>query len=436
MFLVVGTFASTIANTLVTVPLDRIVTDLGAPLGAGSLVVVAFNLTCAAMLPLAGWLGDRVGRRRLFLVSMVGVAVGAAGAALAPGLAALVGFRAVQGLSGALVLPTVLALLTATAEPEQRARAVSWWAAANGAGQAAGPSVGGVLADATGWRSVFVVIVPFALVAFVGAARRLGPDDPRPVRLDVPGAVALTLATLGLLGGAATAAAVGPYTPAAWASVAVGVSALLVFVVVERRVAQPFVPLPLLREARFARSAVAALAQMLCLTATLLVVPLHLLATRGMSTRDAGLLVVAVPAVMTVLAPVVGRLTATWRPRLALRCGLSVLVVAEVALAGAVGAGAGAVVLAMVCGSVGLGMALTQTPAAAGAARSAREADSGAGLGVFNALRFVGAALGGVVVALAVGDGPADRAATVVVMLTCAACALVALGASFAGRVR
>ncbi|WP_226366415.1 MFS transporter [Pseudonocardia sp. ICBG162] len=436
VFLVVGTFASTIANTLVTVPLDRIVTDLGAPLGAGSLVVVAFNLTCAAMLPLAGWLGDRVGRRRLFLVSMVGVAVGAAGAALAPGLPALVAFRAVQGLSGALVLPTVLALLTTTAGPEHRARAVSWWAAANGAGQAAGPSVGGVLADATGWRSVFVVIIPFALVAFGGAARLLERDAPRPVRLDVAGALTLTLGTLGLLGGAATAAAAGPASPAVWVPVAAGVLALVAFVVVERRVEQPFVPLSLLREARFARSAVAALAQMLCLTATLLVVPLYLLTARGMSTAEAGLLVVAVPAVMTVLAPVVGRLTEAWRPRLALRHGLGVLVAAETCLAVAVGRGSGPVALAVVCGVVGVGMALTQTPAAAGAARSAREADSGAGLGVFNALRFVGAALGGVVVALAVGDAPADRLSTVVVALVCAGCALVALGVSFAGRVR
>jgi len=151
--LVVGTFASTIANTLVNVPLATIVADLDAPIAGGALVVVAFNVLCALMLPIGGWLGDRFGRRRLFLVSMAVVAFGAAGAALSPNLAVLVAFRAVQGVGGALVLPTVLALLTSAAGPARRGRAVSWWAAANGAGQAAGPTVGGLVTDALGARS-------------------------------------------------------------------------------------------------------------------------------------------------------------------------------------------------------------------------------------------------------------------------------------------
>ncbi|SFN35279.1 drug resistance transporter, EmrB/QacA subfamily [Pseudonocardia ammonioxydans] len=435
-FLVLGTFASTIANTLVTVPLTAIVTDLGAPLTAGTLVVVAFNLTCAAMLPFAGWLGDRLGRRRLFLISMIGVAAGATGAALAPSLPLLVAFRAVQGFSGALVLPTVLALLTAAATPEHRGRAVSWWAAANGAGQAAGPTLGGFLADATGWRSVFAVIVPFALVAFAGALRGLPRDEPRAVRLEWAGALTLTLGTVGVLLGAAALGAVGPAAAVTWGGFGAGLASLVMFVLVERRATRPFVPLGLFGDARFARSAVAALVQMMCLTATLLAVPLFLLAEFGIPARDAGLLVVAVPVVMTVLAPVVGRLTEGWSPRLALRCGLLVLAAAEAALAVVLGTASALPALVAGCAAIGCGMALTQTPAATGAARSAQLAGSGAGLGVFNSLRFVGAALGGVVVALAVGDGPSDRTATVVVALVCAGSALVALGVSFAGRVR
>ncbi|MBP2366965.1 MFS transporter [Pseudonocardia parietis] len=432
----IGTFASTIANTLVTVPLAAITADLGAPLTAGTLVVVAFNLTCAAMLPIAGWLGDRIGRRRLFLISMVGVAVGATGAALAPNLPTLVGFRAVQGLSGALVLPTVLALLTAAAAPEHRGRAVSWWAAANGAGQAAGPTIGGLLADTTGWRSVFAVIVPFALVAFLGALRLLPHDEPRAARLDIGGALTLTLGTVGVLVGASALGPLGPGSPVVWIGFGAGSLALGAFVVVERRVARPFVPLGLFLDARFVRSSVAALAQMLCLTAILLAVPLFLLAEFGLPAREAGLLVVAVPAAMTVLAPVVGRLTEGWSPRWALRCGLLVLATAAGALAWFFATASALPALVAVCAAVGCGMALTQTPAATGAARSAQLAGSGAGLGVFNSLRFVGAALGGVVVALAVGDAPADRASVVAVALVCAGSALVALAVSFTGRVR
>ncbi|GAA1395431.1 DHA2 family efflux MFS transporter permease subunit [Pseudonocardia kongjuensis] len=440
VFLVIGTFASTIANTLVAVPLATMTTDLGAPLSAGTLVVVAFNLTCAAALPLGGWLGDRLGRRRVFLISMVGVAAGATGAALAPSLAVLVAFRMVQGASGALVLPTVLALLTSAVGPERRGRAVSWWAAANGAGQAAGPAVGGVLTDLAGWRSVFVVIVPFALVALVGAWCTLPRAAGRPVPLEAGGALTLTVAVVGVLTAAAAAGAVGPGSPVVWVAAGAGLLSLVAFLVVERRVQrrgrQPFVPLALLADARFARSAVAALAQMLALTATLLTVPLYLVSGAGMSVRDAGLLVVTLPLAMTLLAPVAGRLTERRSPRWALRSGLFLLVAAQLALAGLLAGGAGAPLLGAACAVVGAGMALTQTPAAAGAARSAQEAGSGSGLGVFNALRFVGAALGGVTVALAVGDAPAGRGPAAAVALVCASAAVCALAASFAGRIR
>ncbi|KAA9149309.1 MFS transporter, partial [Amycolatopsis acidicola] len=194
--LLVGTFASTIANTLVNVPLAAITADLGAPLSSGTLIVVAFNLACAAGLPFAGWLGDRLGRRRVFLVSMVGVTLGAVGAAASPTLPVLVGFRLVQGFSGALVLPTVLALIVVATGPDRRGRAVSWWAAANGAGQAAGPTVGGLLTDAFGWRAVFLAIVPFAVPAFAVAWGHLPRTPPRAVPLDLPGVGSLALGVI------------------------------------------------------------------------------------------------------------------------------------------------------------------------------------------------------------------------------------------------
>lgn len=436
--LVLGTFASTIANTLVNVPLAAMTADLGAPLTSGTLIVVAFNLTCAVVLPFAGWLGGRLGRRRVFLLSMLGVTVGAIGAACAPTLPLLVTFRAVQGMSGALVLPTVLALLTDVAGPERRGRAVSWWAAANGAGQAAGPTVGGLLTDAFGWRSVFVTIVPFALAAFAGAWRWLPHTPARPARLDVAGALSLAAAVAALLVGASAVAPAGLGSPVVWGGFGLATAALVVFVLVERRRADPFVPPRLLVAPRFARSAVAAMAQMFCLTATLLTVPLFLTGTAGSPARTAGLLVVALPLVMTLLAPVSGVLTERWSPRWALRGGLLVLGAGELALAAVLGLGTGGVgapaALVVAVAVVGAGMAFTQTPAAAGATRSAQEADSGAGLGVFNSLRFVGAALAGAVVALVLGDAPAGAGPFVLMALVCAATAALALAVTFAGR--
>lgn len=436
--LALGTFASTVANTLVNVPLAVITRDLDAPLPTGTLIVVAFNLTCAVVLPFAGWLGDRIGRRRVFLLSMVGVALGATGAAAAPTLPVLIAFRAVQGFSGALVLPTVLALLTSAAGPLRRGQAVSWWAAANGAGQAAGPTMGGLLTDTLGWRSVFLAIVPFAVVAYAGGRRYLPRTPARFVRLDAAGASALAAGVALVLLGASAAAPAGPLSPVVSGGLGLGVLALVVFVAIERRRAHPFVPLTLLTEPRFARSAVAALCQMFCLTGTLLVIPLYLMSRLGMSSRAAGVVIVALPLAMTLLAPVAGVLTERWSPRRALRGGLLGLALAEIGLAAVVaGGGSGlaptsALVASAAC--IGAGMAFTQTPAAAGASRSAQEADSGAGLGVFNMLRFIGAALGGAAFAVVVGTTTGIASAGPIMALICAGAAILALMLTFAGR--
>lgn len=436
--LVVGTFASTIANTLVNVPLAVMAADLGTSLTSGTLIVVAFNLTCAVVLPFAGWLGDRIGRRRVFLLSMIGVTVGAVGAATAPTLPLLVAFRAVQGLSSALVLPTVLALLVAAAGPGRRGRAVSWWAAANGAGQAAGPTVGGVLTDVTGWRSVFLVIVPFAVLAFAVAWRWVPHTPPRVVGLDLAGALSLALGVALVLVGASAVAPAGLGSPVVWLGVGLGALALVGFVLVERGRTAPFVPPALLVEARFARSAVAALCQMFCLTATLLTVPLYLTSQAGSPSRTAGLLVVALPLAMTLLAPLSGMLTERASPRRALRWGLAGLGAAELALAVVLGFGGSGptarIALVAAVAVIGAAIAFTQTPATAGATRSAQEARSGSGLGVFNMLRFVGAALGGAVVAVVVGDSPSGPGPFMVMALVCAAAAAAALLVTFLGR--
>ena len=431
--LVLGTFASTIANTLVNVPLATIVTDLDAPLRSGVLVVVAFNVLCALMLPIAGWLGDRCGRGRVFLVAMVGVAAGAAGAALAPDLAVLVVFRAVQGVAGALVVPTVLALLTDAAGPARRGRAVSWWAAANSAGQAAGPTVGGLLADMLGWRAVFAAIIPFALLAFGGALRWVPRGPGRRAPLDWRGALSLTAGVGFLLVAASAVPPLGAGSPVVWGGAVAGAGTLVAFVFWGRRAPAPFVPPSMLVEPRFARSAVAAMCQMFCLTATLLVVPLYLESRFAVSAAVAGVVVVGLPLAMTVLAPLAGLLTERWSPRWALRAGLAALGVAELVLAVLLrhGTPVGVALVGAVT-AIGIGIAFTQTPAAAGATRAAQEL--GAGVGLFNMLRFVGAAVGGAVVAVVLGDAPAGTDAFALLAGICGAVSLAALATAFAGR--
>ncbi|MGH3272734.1 MAG: MFS transporter, partial [Streptosporangiaceae bacterium] len=130
--LMIGTFLGTLNNNIVNVPLKQVLTYFRAPLSHGAFVVIAFNLTFATLMPLTGWLGDRVGRRRLFCWAVGTVAIGGIGALTASSLPVLIGFRVVQGVGTAAILPTVMAIITDVYSDERRGRALGVWAATNG----------------------------------------------------------------------------------------------------------------------------------------------------------------------------------------------------------------------------------------------------------------------------------------------------------------
>jgi MFS family permease len=399
--LLLGTFTGTVSNTAPTVPLGEILTDLDVPLARGALVVVAFTLTFAVLMPLSGWLGDRLGRRRLFCAATVGLAAGAVGAALAPDLPTLIAARVVQGLATAAVLTTVMSLLASLVAPRHRGRALGVWAAVNGAGHAAGPAIGGVLTAWIGWRAVFGAAAPLALLALLGALWLVPRDAGRRVPLEWRGALLLT-AGAGLLVGAASAVApLGAGSPLVWASAGLGAVAVAGYLVVERGRSEAFLPPALLLEGRYARSSLAVVAQMFALGATLLAVPLHLLAERGLPVALVGAVVLALPLTMTVLAPVAGLVHERLGGPHVMRAGLAALVAGQVALA-LVLAGGSIPILVAVLVLVGVGVAFVQTPAATGATRS-RAGRSGAGLGLFNLLRFGGSAVGAAWVAAVAG---------------------------------
>src|SRR6185437_7710507 len=170
----------------------------------GVLVVVAFNLTFAVLMPLTGWLGDRFGRRRVFVSAVLTLGAGALGAALAPNLVVLVGFRVIQGAATAAILPTVMSMIADIFGPKRRGRAMGLWAAANGLGQAVGPPLGGVLVGSLGWRAIFWPVVPLTAIAAVATLRVVPCYPGRPLGIDWLGALSLT-AGAALLIGAATA---------------------------------------------------------------------------------------------------------------------------------------------------------------------------------------------------------------------------------------
>lgn len=420
--LLVATTTTTMANTVVNVPMTDILRGLDAPLSAGVLVATAFTVTLATLMPVSGWLGDRFGYRRVFCSAMFGMAAGSAGAAFAESLPVLVAFRLVQGLSAAPVLPAVMVLVVRAMGAERRSRALGLWAAANGAGQTLGPVVGGLLAEWAGWRAVFWPIVPLSLLAVFAGARLLPRERPGQARLEWRGAALLTCGAGLVLGALSSLPALGADSPVVWSAAAVGLGALAAFVRVESGRPHAFLPPRDLLDVRYVRSALAVAVQMFALGATLLAAPLYLVQVRGESTAVAGLMVLSLPLAMALLAPVAGIGVERLGGRQVMLGGLLILMTGQSALAVTVGTGGGpwAVLGALVL--AGCGVACVQTPAATGASRS-RGGASGAGLGLFNLVRFGGAALGSACVAL-LGAGEGDL---VVLFAVCAA--VVALGA-------
>ncbi|GAA1780725.1 MFS transporter [Actinomadura chokoriensis] len=426
--LLLGTFTGTVANTIVNVPLTLILRDLDASISAGTLIVIGFTLPFAVLLPVSGWLGDRCGPRRVFIAAMLVLALGSAGAGLAGDLTALVAMRVVQGVATAAMLPAVMALIARLFGGGRRGRALGLWAAANGVGQAAGPTLGGGLATWFGWHAVFWPVVPLGVAAAALAVRFVPAGRARPVPLDWRGAALLTLAAGLGLGATSAAATLGATSPVVWSGSLAGLLAAAAYVASSRGRPDAFLPPRLLLEARYLRSCLSVFAQMFCLGATLLAVPVYLTTERHSGALYAGAVLLSLPVMMSVLGPVTGVLMERLSPRAVLRGGLVVLIAGQVLVAAVLAASGTVPWLLAALALTGAGVAFVQTPAATGATRSGA-GRRGAGLGLFNLLRFGGSALGAAWVGAVLDQAPAFG----VVFAVCAATAALGLLSSFAG---
>lgn len=421
------TVLGTMSNNIINVPLRSIALDLHASVGAAVLCVIAFSLFLAVAMPITGWLGDRLGRKQVLCSAVALMGLAQVAAALAPNLPFLVGTRGLQGLGCSAIPPIVMGLLV-WMSPGQHSRMMGAWAAANGIGQAAGPPIGGVVSDFVGWRSIFLMMAAASFLVLAIILRQVPAAPARHARIHLPGAFLLTAGVgLVLAGASGVSQPTVPYEVDALVG-GLGLLLLLGFVLVSRGTAAALIPLRHIIEVRFARSAVAAFAQMFTLGTALVAFPLFLTGPLELSSSTAGVLFFVLPVTMAFMAPLVGRMAEWWRPRPVLRSGLLIIVLATGASAFATTSASPSLVLTCVLLlALGVGMAMVQTPAATGATRSPAGA-YGSALGLFNLLRFSGSTTGAAWVALLL---PADR--DLIMYLGCAVVAAVALGLSFAG---
>jgi EmrB/QacA subfamily drug resistance transporter len=234
---VLGSGVALLDATVVNIALPRIADDLGASMSGLQWTVNAYTLTLAGFILLGGSLGDRFGRRRLFVIGVIWFAVASALCGAAQNVPMLVAARALQGVGGALLTPGSLAIIQVSYEPDDRARAVGAWSGLAGVAGAVGPFVGGWLVSTAGWRWVFLLNVPLAALVVLVALRHVPEtrDEQAVGRFDLLGAVLAVVALAGVTY-ALTEAPAGKTAPALVAAAGVaGVLAGAAFVVVERR---------------------------------------------------------------------------------------------------------------------------------------------------------------------------------------------------------
>jgi EmrB/QacA subfamily drug resistance transporter len=319
---VLGSGAVFLESSVVNVALPAVGRDLGLGVEGLQWVVNAYLLTLSALILLGGALGDRYSRRKVFVIGLTGFAAASLLCAFAPNFLALVACRLLQGAFGALLVPNSLAILDTMFCEEDRGAAIGQWAGWAGISTALGPLLGGLLADALSWRWVFASVVPFAAAAAWLAARKIPELDEasRQRSVDYPGAV---LVTVGLVG--VTAALVsGPgsgLTPALLVAGVGGMLALVAFLVRERRVRDPLLPLKLFRSRQFTGANLVTLLVYAALGGFFFVLVLQLQNGLGYRAVEAGAAFLPANVLMLALSGRVGRLSARIGARLPMTVG-------------------------------------------------------------------------------------------------------------------
>jgi EmrB/QacA subfamily drug resistance transporter len=390
----VATFMIQLDVTIVNVALPSIQRDLQVSAGDLEWVISGYALSLAALIPVSGALGDRYGRRRIFLAGVVIFAVGSAACALSPDEVVLVAFRVLQGAGGAAMLALTLSIITETFPPQTRAGAIGTWAAVGGTGFGVGPAAGGILLTFFGWASVFWVNVPLAVIAITITAVAVRPArNPGSGRLDLPGAAAsaagLFAVTFGL-----TESAAHPW--GSWpvaVPTAVGVALLAGFVGWERRSPHPMIPPSLLRARSFVSASAVYLVSYTAFSGVLFYVTLLYQDIDGWSPLRTGLSWLFMNVPFLLAAQLAGRLDRRYP---------AAAIVATGCLAGA----AGVFTLSLVTPTTpfivtaagfllcGAGFGLLVPGVTHVAMRDVRPQTSGAASGALNASRQVGTSVG------------------------------------------
>src|SRR3954470_17434317 len=390
----VGLLVISLDNTILNVALPSLRSDLGADASELQWIVDAYLLVFAGLLLTAGSLGDRYGRKRALTIGLVVFGGASALSALAATPSQLIAGRALMGIGGALIMPATLSIITATFPAHERGKAIGIWAAVAGLGIAIGPVSGGWLVEHASWHWVFLVNVPFVLVA-LAAGRVLVPEsrDPTQARLDPIGAAISTAGLATLLWGIISASDRGWGDGAVVVALIAGAVILAAFAWFETRSDSPMLDIRLFRNPRFSAASAGITIAFFALMGLIFFLTQYLQSVLGFSPFQAGVRMLPIAAGLVLAGPLSAKLAERFGAKLIVAIGLAVVGGSFALLAQADADGPYGLVAAALA-LMGFGMGAAMAPATESIMGTLDERHLSVGSAMNDATRLVGGALG------------------------------------------
>jgi EmrB/QacA subfamily drug resistance transporter len=390
----VALFMASLDNLVVTTALPSIRDHLHASLEGLQWTVNAYTLTFAVLLLTGATLGERYGRRRLFVIGLAVFTAGSAAAALAPSIGTLIAARAVQGVGAAILVPLTLTLLSAAMPPARRGLALGAWGAVGGLAIAIGPLVGGAVVEGASWQWIFWLNVPIGIALLPVAWARLTESRGSASRLDLPGVVLASLGLLGIVLGVVRGNDHGWTSMTVLPPLVAGALLVAAFLVWETRAAEPMLPLRLFRSRGFTVTNVASLLMFFGMFGSIFLLAQFLQVVQGYSPLQAGIRTLPWTAMPVLVAPIAGALSDRIGGRPLLVIGLALQAIGLGWLAVVITPTVAYATLVPAFVVSGVGMSLFFAPVANVVLGSVRREEEGIASGATNAIRELGGVFG------------------------------------------